>query len=51
MIWTEEYNKFKDVLSDCEKAIIIFDGALRFDGKYSNANQFTLKPESKLLIL
>ena len=51
MIWSDEYNKFKNELKDCEKSIIVFSGALRFDSKYSNANQFTLKPDSDLVIL
>lgn len=51
MIWSDEYNKFKNKLKDCEKSIIVFSGALRFDSKYSNANQFTLKPDSDLVIL
>lgn len=51
MVWTEEYNKIKDQLKGCEKALVVFDGAIRYDEKYSKSNQFTLKKDSDFLLL
>ena len=51
MIWTEEYNKFAKLLEGCEKSLILFNAGIRYDSKYSKANQFTLKKNSQLIIL
>lgn len=51
MIWTEEYNKYADILENCEKSLILFSAGIKYDAKYSKANQFTLKKESQMLIL
>lgn len=51
LIWSEEYERFKKQLEGCEKALITFSGELRYDPKWSKANQFTLKESSKLIIL
>lgn len=51
LIWSDEYAKFEDELKNCEKKLIIFEGSLRYDEKWSKANQFTLKEESNLIVL
>lgn len=51
MIWTEEYTKYKEELDNCEKKLIIFSSGIRYDEKWAKANQFTLKDNSKMLIL
>jgi DNA polymerase-3 subunit alpha len=51
MVWSDEYADFKNIIKGSEKKLIVFDGELRFDAKWSNANQFTIKPHSKLIIL
>lgn len=51
LIWSEQFHKFEDVLLKCEKKLIIFEGGLRYDEKYSKSNQFTLKDNSNLIIL
>lgn len=51
LIWSEEYSEFEHLLLGCEKKLIIFEAALRYDEKYSKANQFTLKDTSNLIIL
>lgn len=51
MVWAEEYKKFQTELEDCEKSLIVFGAGIRYDEKYSKANQFTLKSDSQLVIL
>lgn len=51
MIWSEEFKKFENELIDCEKSLIVFSAGIRYDEKWAKANQFTLKPDSKLMIL
>ena len=51
MIWSEEFDKFKDQIKGSEKSLMIFEGEIRFDAKWSSANQFTIKPDSKLIVL
>ena len=51
MIWTDEYENFKDQIKGSERQLILFDGELRYDAKWAKANQFTLKENSKLTIL
>lgn len=51
LIWSEEYSRFEDQLKGCEKSFIVFSGGLRYDPKWSKANQFTLKETSSLEIL
>ena len=51
MIWTEEFLKFKDNIVGSEKSLILFNGELRYDARWSKANQFTLKDNSNLKIL
>ena len=51
MIWSDEYENFKEQLKGCERKLVVFDGELRYDSKWAKANQFTLKENSKLIIL
>lgn len=51
LIWSDEYSEHEEKLKQCEKSFIIFNGALKYDPKWSRANQFTLKEESDLIIL
>ncbi len=51
LVWSEEFAKFKDQIKGSEKQLIIFEGELRYDPKWSKANQFTLKENSRLRVL
>ena len=51
MIWSEEYNLVRKQLDDCEKGLILFDGLLKYDEKYSKSNQFTMNKDTRILIL
>ena len=51
LIWSDEYERFKDQLKSSEKSLIIFNGELKYDPKWSKANQFTLKDSSHLQIM
>lgn len=51
LVWPEEFAKFKDQIKGSEKQLIIFEGELRYDPKWSKANQFTLKENSRLRVL
>ena len=51
MIWADEYAQYKKQLAGCEKSLIMFNGLLKYDVKYSKANQFTINKETKIYIL
>lgn len=51
MIWADEYTNFKEELKGCEKHLIIFDGELKYDEKWSRGNQFTIRDNSRLKIM
>ena len=51
LIWSEEYERFEEQLKGCERKFIVFNGGLRYDPKWSKANQFTLKDTSRIEIL
>ena len=51
LIWSEEFANFSDHIKGSEKRLIIFNGELRYDPKWSKANQFTIKPDSRLIVL
>ena len=51
MVWAEEYKKYEEQLLNCEKSLVVFDAGIRYDEKYSKANQFTLKSDSQLVVL
>lgn len=51
MIWSDEYENFKSQLKGSEKSLIIFDGEIKYDDKYAKSNQFSLKENSKLIVL
>tara|TARA_R110002126_G_scaffold50551_5_gene139252 strand:- start:8504 stop:10525 length:2022 start_codon:yes stop_codon:yes gene_type:complete len=51
MVWTDEFINFKSQLKGSEKNLILFDAELRYDGKWAKANQFTIKENSKLIVL
>ena len=51
LLWSDEYAKFKDQLKGAEKSLIIFSGEIKYDPKWSKANQFTLREDSFLKIL
>ena len=51
LIWSEQYDIFKDQLKGSEKRLIIFEGNLKYDGNWSKANQFTLQNDCKLIVL
>ena len=51
MVWSEEFANFKSQLKGSEKNLIIFDAELRYDARWAKANQFTIKENSKLIVL
>lgn len=51
LIWSEEYETYEPILKGCEKSLIAFSAEIRYDGKYAKANQFTLKENSRLIVL
>lgn len=51
LIWSDEYEEFKDQLKGSEKSLILFSGELKFDPKWSKANQFTIKDTSHLQVM
>lgn len=51
LVWSEEYAQFKDQLKQGEKKLVIFTGNIKYDPKWSKANQFTLSSESMLKVL
>ena len=51
MIWSNEFEDFKAQVKGSEKNLVIFEGELRYDEKWAKANQFTLKENSKLIVL
>ena len=51
MVWSEEYENFKTLLKNSEKSLLIFEGEVKYDARWSKANQFTLKENSKLIVL
>ena len=51
LIWPEQYEIFKDQLKGSEKSLAIFSGELKYDPKYSKANQFVFKENSRLEIM
>jgi DNA polymerase-3 subunit alpha len=51
MVWSEEYENFKTLLKNSEKNLLIFEGEVKYDARWSKANQFTLKENSKLIVL
>ena len=51
MVWSNEFENFESILKGSEKNILIFDGELKYDAKWSKSNHFTLKENSKLIVL
>ena len=51
LIWPEQYEALKSQLQGCEKSLVVFNAELKYDPKWSKANQFTLKDNSQLKIM
>ena len=51
MVWSNEFENFKDQIKGAEKNLIVFDGELKYDSKWSKSNQFTIKESSRLIVL
>ena len=51
IIWSDQYEEFKEELKDCEKKIMIFSSEVKYEEKFTKGNQFTLKDNSFLKIL
>lgn len=51
ILWSNEYEMYKDVLKGCEKNFVLFDAELKFDNRYEKKNTFTLKESSKIVVL
>lgn len=51
IIWSEEYKRIKSLLDGIEKSFLMFDAELKFDSKWEMKNVFTLKENSKFVVL
>lgn len=51
ILWSNEYEQFKESLKGCEKNFILFDAELKYEGKYEKKNTFTLKENSQIIVL
>tara|TARA_R110002049_G_scaffold53852_6_gene150289 strand:- start:8676 stop:10745 length:2070 start_codon:yes stop_codon:yes gene_type:complete len=51
IMWSDEYEVFKEQLKNCEKKIILFSAELKYDAKFTKGNQFTFKENSFLKVL
>lgn len=46
IIWAETFREIKNDILGSEKKLIVFDGDMKFEPKYSKANQFTIGEKS-----
>lgn len=51
LVWSEEFARFEDQLKNSEKSLIVFNGELKYEDKWTKGNQFTLKQNSDLIVL
>ncbi len=51
IIWAEEFGRYRDMIKNSEKKIIVFDAELKFEAKYSKSNQFTINKHSQIKVL
>ncbi len=51
VIWSDEYEEFKEQLKGCEKSFILFSAELKYEAKWTKGNQFTLQEHSQLKVL
>lgn len=51
ILWSNEYQMYKDVLKKCEKNFVLFDGLIKYDAKYEKKNTFILQENSKVVVL
>lgn len=51
MVWSEEFANFESQIKGSDKSLIVFDGELKYDAKWARQNQFTIKDNSRLIIL
>ena len=51
VLWSDEYTRFQEELKGCEKSLVIFTAQLKFEGKWTKGNQFTLSEDSILKVL
>lgn len=46
LVWTEQYKDLRSKLKGSEKSLMVFSGELKYDSKWSKANQFTINDDS-----
>jgi DNA polymerase III alpha subunit len=51
LVWSSEYERFEDILKGAEKRLMIFEGDIKYDPKWTKGNQFTIQPNSEVIIL
>lgn len=51
ILWNDEYNRYKDILTGAEKSFIIFNAEMKYEDKWVKNNQFTLQESSELYVL
>lgn len=51
LIWSDEFSEFKKQVLSSDRNLVLFTGELRYDPKFSKANQFTLKDNSQFIVL
>lgn len=51
IVWSEEFKENKEAIKNSEKKLILFDADLKYEAKYSRANQFTITKKSHIYVL
>ena len=46
LVWSEQYKDLREKLKGSEKSLMVFSGELKYDPKWSKANQFTINDDS-----
>ena len=50
-VWNDEYEKLKRIITNPKGKLIVFEGELKYNEKYTQKNGFTLKSFSKIMVL
>jgi hypothetical protein len=51
LIWPEQFEKYKEGIKNCEKSLIVFNAELKYDKRYTKANQFVFNDDSLLKVM
>jgi DNA polymerase-3 subunit alpha len=51
IMWNEAYEIYSEALKGCERSLVIFEGKAQYEDKYTKGNQFTVLPDSNLMVL